>query len=172
MNAQKPIHKDHVMTKHQDEKYSKAPLGRRLASIFYDSLLCIALLMCTTGVYMAINKKVIGSDTYKAMNDAGQTINDPVLTLVLLTTLFLFFAYFWTKTGQTLGMQVWCIRIQRKDGQAISWKQALVRFLTAFVSFSAFGLGYIWMLIDKRGRTWQCITSGTVVVRTPKPQKS
>jgi uncharacterized RDD family membrane protein YckC len=160
------------MTKPQDEQNSKATLGRRLASAFYDSLLCIALLMCTTGIYMAINKKVIGSDAYRAMNEAGQTIHDPLLSSVLFTTLFLFFAYFWTKTGQTLGMQVWCIRVQRHDGQTISWRQALVRFVTAIISFSAFGLGYIWMLVDKQGRTWQCIASGTVVVRTPKPQKN
>lgn len=150
---------------------SKAGLSRRLAAMFYDSLLCIALLMVSTGIYMMIAKKVIGTEAYRQMNDAGSTIGDPLLSLVLLSTLFLFFGYFWTKTGQTLGMQVWHLRVQTTEGKPISWRQALIRALCAFISASTFGLGYLWMLVDKKNRTLHCIASKTEVVRIPARAK-
>ncbi|TNC80772.1 MAG: RDD family protein [Oleiphilus sp.] len=152
----------------KEEALEKATLLRRLAAMFYDSLLCIALLMVTTGVYMMIQKAVIGSEAYKAMNDAGQTIHDPLLSSVLFITLFLFFGYFWTRTGQTLGMQVWHIRVQTEEGTSIRWMQALMRFFMAGVSIACFGLGYVWMLFDKQDRTWHCIFSDTKIVRVPK----
>lgn len=151
-----------------EQHLSRASLIRRLAAMFYDALLCIALMMVTTGIYMMISKVAIGGEAYKAMNDSGQTIHDPLLSSVLFITLFGFFGYFWTKTGQTLGMQVWHIRVQTKDGYSISWTQALLRFFMAGFSFACFGLGYLWMLIDKQDRTWQCIFSETQIVRVPK----
>jgi len=95
-------------------------------------------------------------------------VQDPLLSSVLFIVLFMFFAYFWTKNGQTLGMQVWHIRIQNKNGTSLRWLQALLRFFMAAVSIACFGLGYLWMLFDKQDRTWQCIFSESEVVRIPK----
>ena len=155
----------------QNLEESNAGLARRLAAMFYDSLLNIALLMVTTGVYMMISKKIIGDTLYKEMNESGATIGDPILTLVVFATLFVFYGYFWTKTGQTLGMQVWHLRVQTKDSKRISWAQAFRRFVGAFISISIFGLGYLWLLIDKNNRTLQCYLSSTQVVRIPKREK-
>lgn len=157
--------------KEQNLEESKAGLSRRLAAMFYDSLLCIALMMVSTGIYMMIAKQVIGTETYRQMNEAGSTIGDPILSLVLISILFLFFGYFWTKTGQTLGMQVWHLRVQTKEGKPISWLQAFTRFLGAFISASIFGLGYVWVLVDKENRSLQCILSGTKVIKIPKRKK-
>jgi len=151
-----------------EDQLSKATLSRRLAAMFYDSMLCIALMMVTTGIYMMINKTIIGTETYKAMNESGQTANDPLLSSTLFIVLFLFFSFFWTKNGQTLGMQVWHIRIQNENGTSIRWLQALLRFFMAGLSLACFGLGYLWMLVDKKDRTWQCIFSESNVVRIPK----
>src|SRR5690554_7229397 len=65
------------------------------------------------------------------MAEAGQLSGDPGLTFVLFLVLYLFFAYFWTRLGQTLGMQVWRIRIENLDGTSVSWTQALFRYGTA-----------------------------------------
>lgn len=146
----------------------KAGLIRRLAAMVYDSLLCIALLMTTTGLYMLASNAVVGSERYKAMTESGQTLNDPLLSSLLFIVLFLFFGFFWTKNGQTLGMQAWRLRVQNEDGSSLTWNQALLRFLMAGVSTAGFGLGYFWMLIDKKDRTWQCLFSKSIIVRIPK----
>lgn len=145
-----------------------ATLIRRLLAIFYDAILCFALTMTITMIYMAISHSIMGAEAYKAINDSGQSTHDPLLSSILFISIFLFFGYFWTKNGQTLGMQVWHLRIQNSDNSAISWNQALVRFFTATVSFALFGAGYLWILIDKEGRSWQCISSESKVVRIPK----
>lgn len=157
--------------KEQNLEVSKAGLTRRLAAMFYDSLLNIALLMVTTGIYMMVTKKILGTTTYKQMNDSGSTIGDPALSMILLGTLILFYGYFWTRTGQTLGMQVWHLRVQTTDARPITWRQALTRVIGAVISASAFGLGYLWILVDKKGRSLHCILSNTEVVRIPKRVK-
>lgn len=138
---------------------TKAPLIRRLTAMLYDTLICAALMLVTTGVYTAISHKITGQES---------TSGDPLLSSILFITLYLFFGYFWTRSGQTLGMQVWHLRIQNEDSTSISWLQALLRFMMAIISFICIGAGYIWMLIDKDKKAWHDRFSESVVVRIPK----
>jgi len=111
---------------------------------------------------------MIGAEQYQNLTESGQTIKDPLLSSILFITLFVFFGYFWTKSGQTLGMQAWHLRVQNTDNSSITWKQALKRFLMSIISIGSFGLGIIWPLFDKQQRSWQCIFSKSEVVRIPK----
>lgn len=150
------------------EELTPAPLIRRLAAALYDGLICIAITMVTTGVYMAVSAAAVGPEQYKAMNESGATVNDPLLSSILFITLYLFFAYFWTRNGQTLGMQVWHLRIQNRNGSSISWLQALLRFMMGWISWLACGLGFFWALFNKEKLTWHDKFSESVVVRIPK----
>jgi uncharacterized RDD family membrane protein YckC len=153
-----------------DAQNQQLPAGiiRRFAAIFYDAILCLALVMTITMTYMAVNHSILGAEEYRALNESGSTLRDPLLSSILFISLFLFFGYFWTKNGQTLGMQVWHLRIQNNDNTHITWNQSLIRFLVSFVSFFSFGLGYFWAIIDKQHRTWHCILSESEVIRIPK----
>lgn len=149
-------------------EFPTAGLIRRLAAMFYDFLLCVALLIIVTFIYKLIQMSIIGVEQLKQLSDSGALDKDPLLSTILFFTLFGFFAKFWTYKGQTLGMQVWGLRIQNTDGTAISLWQAMLRFLVAIASFLCIGLGYFWMLLDKQGRTWHDIYSDSQVVRLPK----
>lgn len=150
-------------------QFPAASLIRRLAAMFYDSLLCIALMMVVTLLYQQVLLRLFyGSEQLKAVADAGGLDIDPLLSTLLMFSLFAFFAKFWTHNGQTLGMQVWGIRIQNKDGTAIDLWQALLRFLIAIMSWLSLGLGHLWMLWDKDKRTWQDIYSESQAVQLPK----
>ena len=159
----------HLLTPQGD--FPPAGLGRRLAAMFYDFLLCTALLIVTSGAYKMIQMAIIGEEKMRALTEAGALDGDPLLSTVLLFVLFGFFAKFWTHNGQTLGMQVWCIRVQNADGTAISLWQALLRFVVSIASLLLAGLGFIWSLFDKRKRTWHDIYSDTQLVRIPKKKK-
>ncbi|WP_152388840.1 RDD family protein [Azotobacter salinestris] len=148
--------------------FPAAGLPRRLAAMFYDFLLCIALLIVVTFLYKLIQMAIIGSERLRQLSDAGALDGDPLLSSLLFFCLFGFFTKFWTHKGQTLGMQVWGLRVQNSDGTAIDLWQALLRFLIAIASWLCFGLGYLWMLWDKQGRTWQDMYSNSQVVRLPK----
>jgi len=150
-------------------QFPAAGLIRRLAAMFYDSLLCIALMMVVTLLYQQVLLRLLyGSDQLQLLAEAGRLDIDPLLSTLLLFSVFGFFAKFWTHTGQTLGMQVWGIRIQNADGTAIDLWQALLRFLIALVSLICLGLGYWWILVDKQKRTWHDIYSESQASQLPK----
>ena len=146
-------------------------LGRRLAVIFYDSLLCTALLIVTTFIYKLVMMGFICEAKMRALSESGALDGDPLLSTILFFVLFAFFAKFWTHSGQTLGMQVWGVRVQNADGTAISLWQALLRFIVSIGSWLCLGLGFFWSLFDRQKRTWHDLYSSTQLVRIPKPKK-
>ncbi|MBB6341574.1 putative RDD family membrane protein YckC [Pseudomonas fluvialis] len=159
------------MPKHQlrpQGDFPTAGLIRRLAALFYDFLLSVALLMVVTLIYKGIQMSIIGEERLRQLSDAGALDGDPLLSTILVMVLFGFFAKFWTHNGQTLGMQVWGLRIQNADGSAISLWQALLRFVVSVGSWLCGGLGYLWLLWDKEKRTWHDIYSESQVVQLPK----
>lgn len=151
--------------------FPAAGLGRRMAAMFYDCLLCLALLMVTTFLYKLVWMAFVGETKLRAMSDAGALDGDPLLSTILVFVLFGFFAIFWTRAGQTLGMQVWGIRVQNRDGSGISLWQALLRFVVAIASWLCVGMGFFWTLIDKQKRSWHDIYSDTQLVRIPRKRK-
>jgi len=99
---------------------------RRLGAMLYDSLLCTAILMLPSAFLVPF---------LTAGREIGQ-ISGPgavVYRSALLIVLALFFCYFWTRKGRTLGMQVWKLRIQTMSGSLPSWRDSLLRFLMACV---------------------------------------
>jgi len=117
-------------------------LKRGLANT-YDALISIAVLLIATWIYTIIAGQLTGWEKYEQMAEAGQIKGGPGLTFTLFLVLYLFFGYFWTRVGQTLGMQVWRVRIQNLDGVSVSWSQALRRYVTAAAAvFLALLAGY------------------------------
>lgn len=126
-----------------EELLPPATALKRALAIIYDGLICIAVVLVATWGYTMVAGWIIGWDRYEQMAEAGELSGDPGLTFVLFLVLYLFFAYFWTRIGQTLGMQVWRIRIENLDGTSVSWTQALWRYGTAAAAiFLALVAGY------------------------------
>ena len=92
----------------------------------------------------------------------------PLFRSYLFIVCFSFYAWFWIHGGQTLGMRAWRLRVQRLDGKPITLWQALLRFLSAIPSLAVFGLGYLWILVDKKRMAWHDRISESVIVLLPK----
>jgi uncharacterized RDD family membrane protein YckC len=152
----------------QDELLPPASLLKRLLAMLYDGIICIAVVLVITWIYTLIAAWTVGFDQYQEMAEAGKLNTDPVLSSVLFISLYLFFGYFWTHSGQTLGMQVWRIRVENSTGTSISWVQALLRFMMGWVSWLALGLGYFWILVDSERRAWPDRFSESRVVSVPR----
>jgi uncharacterized RDD family membrane protein YckC len=118
-----------------EELFPPATFIKRILAVVYDGLISIAVMLVATWIYTMISGWITGWDRFEQMAEAGQLSGDPGLTFVLFLSLYLFFAYFWTRIGQTLGMQVWRIRIENLDGTTITWTQALIRYVTVSVIF-------------------------------------
>ena len=126
-------------------------LLRLLAAVVYDLFLLIAVLFVATALILPLNAGAAFTD---------QQAFYPVYLLVIS---FLFYAWFWTHGGQTLGLRAWNIKILTQHRQPISWKQALLRYFAAMLSWGFCGLGILWILIDKNHRSWHDLLSGTAV---------
>ncbi len=138
------------------EPLAPANLRHRLGAIFYDALLIFSLLFVVTGILVILNK--------------GEAIPTThwLFRLFLLATCFMYFGWFWTHGGQTLGMRSWRLLVSNDQGQPISWWLAFVRFNTAILSWGVSGLGFLWCLFDGEQRCWHDILSGTQLYRLPK----
>lgn len=136
-----------------------ASFFKRLAALFYDSLLLIALLILATALAFWLKGGAVPAESV-------------FFRLYLLLVAGLFFIGFWMAGGQTLGMQTWRLRVQRQDGRPLGFWQALLRFLLAVPSVGCFGIGLLWILIDRDKLALHDRLSGTVVVSLPKPSKT
>jgi uncharacterized RDD family membrane protein YckC len=133
---------------------------RRFGAMLYDSLLVVALMAVVTALFFPFT----GSAITPKESGGIERIYQAVLLLVIV----IFFCVFWTWRGQTVGMLAWRLRVERSDGTALTWRDALVRLGAASVSLAALGLGYFWIWIDRDRLAWHDRLSGTTVVVLPK----
>ena len=91
-----------------------------------------------------------------------------LIQIYLILVCFLFFGWFWTHGGQTLGMRAWRLQLRRIDGQNLSWSTAVVRFTGALLSWLALGLGFFWVALDPQNRAWHDRLSKSIVVVLPR----
>ena len=125
---------------------ARVPLWRRLAAAAYDGLVVLALMFLGTALVMPLSRGAVTPD---------HPLAELLYQAYLLAIGFLFFAGFWLRDGQTLGMLAWRVKLKRSDGGArVSWKQALVRYLAAILSWAVLGLGFWWSLFDPEKKTW------------------
>ena len=134
-------------------------LLRILAAIFYDLWLLFALLLLGAGIDTLIRHWL------------GNNANHLLLQGYFFLAPLLFFAWFWTHGGQTLGMRSWRIQVLTQAGEPISTQQAVLRYFAALLSWLTAGLGYLWVLLDHEQRSWHDRLSGTCLVMTQKRQK-
>ena len=134
-----------------------APLWRRLAAAAYDLLLLAAIFM------------VVARADVWTRSRLGLPGSVGALRALLLTAGFLFFGWFWTHGGQTLGMRAWRLQLRRVDGGPLTWPTALARYAFAWLAWLPLGLGVLWSALDPRRRAWHDALSGTELVLLPKP---
>ncbi|MEO6569156.1 MAG: RDD family protein [Opitutaceae bacterium] len=77
-------------------------------------------------------------------------------------------AIMWKLKATTIGGIACRLKVVRLDGRELDWTTAVVRSLACFLSFLAFGLGFIWVAIDDEKQSWHDKIAGTTVVRVPR----
>ncbi len=89
-----------------------------------------------------------------------------VMIGVLLVLHFLYYGFFWSRHGNSLGMKAFEIKVERTTpGATISFFRAGLRgTLGYYLSALLFGIGYLWALIDRRKQALHDKLFDTVVV--------
>ena len=77
------------------------------------------------------------------------------LVIILFLFQFIYFGYFWSKDGQSIGMKLLNIKVVRRNGKGLSFLRAAFRGTFGYW-FSAIGfyLGYIWASFDPENEAW------------------
>ena len=138
---------------------ARPSLPRRLAALFYDAWLIVALWLIGSAIDTFI-RSALGSG-------AGEGPHWP-LQLYMAAAPVLFYVGFWTHGGQTLGMRAWRIRLVNDGGTDITATQGLLRCLAALLSLLPLGLGFLWVAIDKERAAWHDRLTRTWLVMTEK----
>jgi uncharacterized RDD family membrane protein YckC len=132
-----------------------ASLIKQFAAMVYDGLLIFAVLFFATASALLFNH--------------GEAIESNAwFSLYLLLTVFTYYAWFWQKSGQTLGMKVWKIRLVSDSGGNPGWVVCYLRLGCALLSLLCLGLGYWWLLFTPY--TWHDRLSHTRVINLSSPK--
>lgn len=122
-------------------------------SALYESLPLLALLMI--GDLMLL----------MALPAATSPALRPLAQIYLLTLAGAYFTWFWTHGGQTLAMKTWKIGLVSAAGGAVSWRQAIARYLLAVVTLVL--PSFLWALLDRDRQFLHDRLAGTRIVRIP-----
>lgn len=74
----------------------------------------------------------------------------------------------WKNKGTTIGGVICGLKVVRLDDRPLDWTIAIIRALSAFLSFFVAGLGFIWVAFDDDKQSWHDKVAGTTIVRVPK----
>jgi uncharacterized RDD family membrane protein YckC len=164
----------------------------RLFCLVYDGLLLVALWMITSAILVPLGTPEQAARSHE-LTVVAPAFRQLVLFPALVAVTWLFYGYFWTRAGQTLGMQTWRLQVLRNDGTLPLWRDAVARCaaaclfpitcgliaMAAWQSSAAFLLSmmlgflgnYLWMLWSPHRIAWHDQLSGTRVWRLPPEPK-
>jgi uncharacterized RDD family membrane protein YckC len=142
------------------EKNPAPALLRRLAAMFYDAFLVVALVAVVNALALGIVVRISAGEQ--------QVLDAYLVQLLTVLSVIGFFTLFWCKSGQTLGMQAWRIKLVDFHGRSPTAGKAIVRCLGACLSAACLGLGYLWCLVDRNKRYWHDYLSQTELILLPK----
>lgn len=137
------------------------PLWRHLLAMVYDTFLILALIMAADVLLIAIyvNLFVNLDTTQESIPPAG------AVQVLIIFCISLFYWIFWSRGGQTLGMQAWRIKLVSNEGAQPTTLQIAVRLAGALLSGVI--LGILWKYLDRDGYYWHDRLSKTHLVLLP-----
>jgi uncharacterized RDD family membrane protein YckC len=111
---------------------------KRIMASLYELLILVALWMLITWLYVSV------------VGDATHGLKRLFLQGLLWIVTGLYFILCWVKSGQTLAMQAWKMKVVYENGQLLTVKQAIQRYVLASVLMLAFGVGFLYMFLNRR----------------------
>ena len=133
-----------------------APFLPRIAAMVYESLLVVAVVFVASFLIIPV------------VGELKAPWQRHLFQIYILGVLFAYFAAFWLRSGQTLAMKTWRIRLVTLDGGRLSLKQAALRFVLALLGLLLAGAGFWWALFDRDRQFLHDRIVGTRLIRVPR----
>jgi uncharacterized RDD family membrane protein YckC len=154
------------------------PLMRRLACWLYEGVLLFGVVFIVDYAFSALTQTRNALDNRHAQQ------------ALLFGVLGLYFTWQWMRSGQTLPMKTWHIRLETQNGSALTWPRAGVRYVLSWLWFlpplvsgwlldldtsriAVLALGWIpvWAILARfqsDTQFWHDAWAGTRLVTVPK----
>ena len=134
----------------------RAPFSLRCGALLIDYIIVVGVLALATLLARVFADGRRGSAFFLT---AGYVATAAVA--------FLNFVVIANLSGRTLGKWLAGLRIERRDGEALSVRRALLRHLVGYpLTLLTLGLGFLVSAFDPKGRALHDWLAGTVVVRS------
>jgi len=142
------------MTSVSINNFPRAGFIRRFGSWVYDVLIAFAVYMVAGALsFLLFNLSIKFGLISMAGFEHAIDLKRSSLWYTLVVDGFgvfwvaFFFVWFWSRSGQTLGMKAWRLRLQNQDGTRISKSTAIARLLPTLL-----GLGNFTVLFDQKNK--------------------
>lgn len=132
-----------------------AGLWPRFGAIVYDGLLLFGLAFIASWVFVVLS------------SDASDGPKRWAHQIYLVAVFGGYFVTCWRRSGQTLAMKTWGLRLVAPDGGPVSTTLALIRYALALASMIALALGFLWAFVDRDRQFLHDRLLGTRIVRAP-----
>lgn len=147
-----------------------APLWRRFAALFYDSLILLALSMAYGALITAIGAQImpLSPQDYQPMFTAGGS--GELILLGWILCLAAFYIIFWRRSGQTIGMKAWRLQLVNaaQPSQPPSWTRCSQRAAWGLFCLIFAGIGYWYRFINPTGQCLHDKLTQTQVIVLPR----
>lgn len=140
-----------------DARVHYAGFWRRLGATLIDFVLFLALIMPLLYLLYGSAYFTAARSAFSYAGTADFLLNQvlPLLVAVVL----------WVKYRATPGkLLLDCAVVDARTLQAISVKQAVIRYFAYLASILPLGLGFLWIIWDKRRQGFHDLIAGTVVL--------
>ena len=123
---------------------------RRLAAALYDAVLLLALAVLVTLLLLALNGGA-------AITRAAVGRWEYAYVALLFAVVAAYYGVAWTRSGETLGMKAWRIRVEGGDDARLRWRAALIRLACAAPLY-VLALGGVLAFVARLGG-WPLLTA-------------
>jgi uncharacterized RDD family membrane protein YckC len=113
-----------------------ASLRTRIASLVYEVMLLLAVLFVSSYLFLVFAR------------DAQSGWQRILFQMYLLTVCGIYFVFCWSRTGQTLPMKTWRLRVVTQNGSPPNPRHALLRYLLAVPGMLT-GASILWACFDR-----------------------
>jgi uncharacterized RDD family membrane protein YckC len=127
-------------------------IWRRMASFVYEGVVLFGVVMIAGYLFSSLTQQRHALEGMRG------------LQAFLFLVLGIYFVWFWSKSGQTVAMKTWHVRLVDKSGRPVTQRRALVRYLLSWVWFlPALGLAE-WGHMRAGAALWTCMLGGVLLV--------
>jgi uncharacterized RDD family membrane protein YckC len=134
-----------------------AGFASRFIAFIFDSIVSIGVFMLTLSAISFAASVLTGSSIRYSRANTW-------VVLAFFAWEFLYYAYYWTSSGKTLGMVLLGVQVVGQDGSSVGTKRGLIRTLAFPLSFLTLGIGFLGILFGRDRRALHDVIAGTAVV--------